>query len=1346
MSSAPSPRRAGRRAAVCTAVAATLVGTLLVPAPALAAQPVDAADVLAGTTAAERQALAAAIDLTAPDEVRVAAGVDIASDSAQDVIVVLRQPVAATARAIAAVRGETLSASDAKRAVTASQARFEKFAEAKGLATGIQKRFSGSINAMAMTVTGADVTTLLDSPDVAAVWPDEVVELTEPATGEDAPLTGGGVTYDEVAALHAAGITGDGVKVGVLDTGIDYNHPALADVYAGGYDAVDGDDDPMETTYADWKASGQPEKFSGATYYTSHGTHVAGIIAGQDEFGGPAAWGVAPEADIYGYRVLGPYGSGFTEDILEGMEHALADGMDVVNMSLGGSYNDHRSPLSIAADNLTLAGVTTVIAAGNDGDGGAATLGSPGTSALAITVGANDSPLELAATEATVGDATADLRLLAQKRDDASVTDLAGATFPLVDVGDGTWRGYSGKNPRDAIVVIERGAVTFTEMISYARQRGAIGALVVNNRPEGHIQYYLGEDDLYVPAFSVSAADGAALREAMAAGAAEVAFGDFVTATTEADTLASFSSRGPANGTTDIKPEITAPGVSVMSSVPTWEIDPKADIPYDEAYARMSGTSMATPFVAGLAALMLEHEPALEPADVKTRLMNTADDLRDDSGVFESGAGQVDPRQAVHGTVDAQVMDELWVAETRGQSTHVDDVTGALSMGMLPTTETTTVTKTIEITNRAKRSATYALSVDTEHGAATGDFVASGASVDMPGTVKVSPGSTKKVKVTLTVPAGTAQGTYGAFVLVEHPDEEALRLPLGFRVDDAAISDFTMIKPVMSTGTDTYDPALKFSLGVATPSRTLDLFLVDAESGEDIGYLGGIDATLMKDGLRYGPFAWYGDYLPLTGDKDFPIGHKAKTVEPGLYALRAVGSDDAGTTFSSPAERLFVDNTAPVFETSLGESSVNEFANGQSSFALSGTLVDGEVDAIRAAGIDISQADNLVQFFSFSLTPYMAVNTDESGAFGADVPLNWSAVQSHRFLGLDAAGNIGGRVESMWFKDNQAYVLGDASSTSARVGDTVTMSFSTNNATSFGEMTLQAYFNPRDTTNIRAVAQDAFAEYGRIAGEMTITQTSASASRLDVPIVFDGEKEYTGDDLPLIDLVFDVPETVAAETTGFLTVSTYVKNTDGRGVMMQRAYDQVYALASTSQVFGGFFAQGLLTDAGRPDADLDHSAVGAAATITAPDGTVVDMPADETGAMWAGGLEVFADAWDIEVSLPGHLTWHAPITLSTPGPDGQPAGAVGTFMAELAAGDVNGDDVVDILDAIAIRDAKGTDDRAGDINADGTVDAADLAFVELNFLVRNPTADTVPTPQVKHKGVTLDQVLAAFAG
>ncbi|MFC8228520.1 S8 family serine peptidase [Streptomyces sp. NPDC057287] len=104
------------------------------------------------------------------------------------------------------------------------------------------------------------------------------------------------------------------------------------------------------------------------TYYTEHGTHVAGIIAGQGaDAKARAAHGVAPGASVHAYRVLGPYGSGSTSTSIAAMDKAADDGMDVVNMSLGAAINDPLSPQSIAADNLVLAGLTTVIAAGNSG-------------------------------------------------------------------------------------------------------------------------------------------------------------------------------------------------------------------------------------------------------------------------------------------------------------------------------------------------------------------------------------------------------------------------------------------------------------------------------------------------------------------------------------------------------------------------------------------------------------------------------------------------------------------------------------------------------------------------------------------------------------------------------------------------------------------------------------------------------------------------------------------------------------------------------------------------------------------------------------------------------------------
>ncbi|MGL4797430.1 MAG: S8 family serine peptidase, partial [Paraclostridium sp.] len=144
--------------------------------------------------------------------------------------------------------------------------------------------------------------------------------------------------------LHEEGIKGKGMKVGVIDTGIDYNHPDLKDNYKGGYDFVDNDDSPMEATPEDWKASGLPEHHpvAGSSYYTSHGTHVSGTVAGtgkntDSEF---ATTGIAPEADLYAYRVLGPYGTGYTTDILAAIEKSVEDGMDVINLSLGANTND----------------------------------------------------------------------------------------------------------------------------------------------------------------------------------------------------------------------------------------------------------------------------------------------------------------------------------------------------------------------------------------------------------------------------------------------------------------------------------------------------------------------------------------------------------------------------------------------------------------------------------------------------------------------------------------------------------------------------------------------------------------------------------------------------------------------------------------------------------------------------------------------------------------------------------------------------------------------------------------------------------------------------------------------
>lgn len=192
------------------------------------------------------------------------------------------------------------------------------------------------------------------------------------------------ITLDESISIINAdkiwldyGVYGEGIKVGIIDTGIDYNHPDLGGGFgegfkvAGGYDFVDNDNDPMDEH--------------------SHGTHVAGIVAANGE----SVKGVAPEATLYALKALSSAGYGFNSDVIAAIEWSVdpnndgdpADRLDIVNMSLGGPGNSD-DPMSVAVDNAVSMGVTFCIAAGNDRD--YYTIGSPGTARKAITVGSID--------------------------------------------------------------------------------------------------------------------------------------------------------------------------------------------------------------------------------------------------------------------------------------------------------------------------------------------------------------------------------------------------------------------------------------------------------------------------------------------------------------------------------------------------------------------------------------------------------------------------------------------------------------------------------------------------------------------------------------------------------------------------------------------------------------------------------------------------------------------------------------------------------------------------------------------------------------------------------------------
>ena len=211
-----------------------------------------------------------------------------------------------------------------------------------------------------------------------------VADLSVHALADSANIT----VINAPKVWSTLGSRGKGVTVAIIDTGIDYMHPALGGGFGpgfkviGGWDFVNNDADPFDDA--------------------GHGTHVAGIVAGQaDAINGvsPAITGVAPEVSLVAYKVLGANGSGNDSNIIAAIERAAdpngdgntVDHVDVANMSLGGSGNPD-DPMSTAVDNATIAGITFCIAAGNSGNNGSAfhTIGSPGTARSAITVGASD--------------------------------------------------------------------------------------------------------------------------------------------------------------------------------------------------------------------------------------------------------------------------------------------------------------------------------------------------------------------------------------------------------------------------------------------------------------------------------------------------------------------------------------------------------------------------------------------------------------------------------------------------------------------------------------------------------------------------------------------------------------------------------------------------------------------------------------------------------------------------------------------------------------------------------------------------------------------------------------------
>lgn len=572
--------------------------------------------------------------------------------------------------AIAAPSGESVSASEADflpstyfvqlksapiadgtrlTTLKAEKAAFRTAAAQAGAKYVVRYSYDQLFNGLSVTASRSDINKIKSLANVTAVWPVALIEAPEkgsvalPELFTAIDMTGARVAQNDL------GYKGNGIKVAVMDTGIDVDHPAFGGDgvqrndsslfptvrVAYGYDFV-GDAfnaDPASASYNPVATpDGNPDDCGG------HGTHVAGIVGANDATNGMK--GVAPEVTFGAYRVFGCNGSTTADIMIAAMEKALADDMDVLNMSIGSSFQWPQYPTAVAASRLVNKGMVVVASIGNSGTSGLYAAGAPGLGDKVIGTASYDNSHVLLPYFTSNG------RNIGYVTMTYSPNPPTSGGGEVVNVGEAcsslTAGSLTGK-----IGLAARGNCAFGVKATNAINAGAIAVLISNNAP-GVFSGTLGAPiDGVTPVVGISQADGNFLRAqatpVMMTWTDQTA--SFVSPT--GGLISSFSSYGLSPDLA-LKPDIGAPGGNIYSSYPL-ELG---------GYATLGGTSMASPHVAGAAALLLEAKPKTPAQAVRGILQNSADpkNWQGSPGlgyldmVHRQGAGMVDIDDAILAT------------------------------------------------------------------------------------------------------------------------------------------------------------------------------------------------------------------------------------------------------------------------------------------------------------------------------------------------------------------------------------------------------------------------------------------------------------------------------------------------------------------------------------------------------------------------------------------------------------------------------------------------------------------------------------------------------------------------
>ncbi|KUP23837.1 S8 family serine peptidase [Paenibacillus sp. DMB5] len=746
--------------------------------------------------------------------------IDTKSSKEVRVIVQLSGQPAAVGKYAAKQGISALSKTATEAAVKSQQSEVLDKADDLGIDLTVNYRYDTVLNGFEVSVPANEIPKLAKISGVTSIYPNSTWYALPDVTVTEATYRNDKAPLEQIHADWAAdqGITGAGLKVGVIDTGVDYLHPDIAPVYKGGYDSFYQDEDPYEEVPLTKEEDPYKTGYNG----TSHGTHVSGTIIGQYAAKGDVAQkGVAPGAELYAYKVLGrnlddpSTSSGSSAQVIDGIEHAVKDGMDVINLSLGSdSEKDVNSPDSIAINNAVLSGVIAVIANGNNGEAGYFSLGSPAVSQLAISVGAVTSPIkaysgkfkaEIANSVTSVTYNTYfPFNVMAFELGEENFAEFFGTEPVKVVYADlGSEDDYPEEDISGSIVLLSRGDLTFDDKIAIAKEHGAKAVVIFNGNAkadpsdptgkkkianldesytdrEGYIGTNLSSGYDYIPTLDIEGKSGRQLARAILASKSNsVTFtydSNYNLEYTTGDAITYFSSLGPSvDGNLSIKPDIVAPGDGVLSTYPAYGGD------YTQAYHRSSGTSMATPHVAGLSLLIKQAHPEYSPFDIRSALANTADPLLyegDPVDLYAQGPGRANVENAIKTPALLQALEPITILDKNFAAQNVINYNPSTSFGtLLPGA---VASKELQLKNVSNSAVTYSASVVWNYG----DLENVTATLDKT-TVTASAYGTSNFNLNVNVSAKTEPQMLQGNVVLEAPGQPTLHLPFAINVDES---------------------------------------------------------------------------------------------------------------------------------------------------------------------------------------------------------------------------------------------------------------------------------------------------------------------------------------------------------------------------------------------------------------------------------------------------------------------------------------------------------------------------------------------------------------------------------